>query len=146
MSTTTPYFCVLCSKRSPFPIAHKTLGLICQHCLRPLVRPAAPARQLPYPPHTFAEPKSRKAKKRRPGRSRLRRSAAVCVKLAERDGWVCHLCGDPIDPSAKGGHQPTIDHLIPRSEGGSNAQENLKLAHRRCNQRRGNAPLLEAAG
>lgn len=30
-----------------------------------------------------------------------------------------------------------MDHVIPRAKGGSNAVENLRLAHRRCNSRRG---------
>ncbi|MFN8021338.1 MAG: HNH endonuclease [Acidimicrobiales bacterium] len=62
------------------------------------------------------------------------------TRLAERDGWTCWLCGGDIDP-----HLPstspagaTIDHLVPRSRGGSNDAPNLRLAHRRCNVRRGN--------
>lgn len=60
-------------------------------------------------------------------------------QLAERDGWWCWLCGGEIDPtlppntSASG----TVDHLVPRSRGGGNEAANLRLAHRRCNVRRG---------
>lgn len=63
--------------------------------------------------------------------------------LAERDGWICALCGEPIDPSLKGLHpmRATRDHIIPRSEKGSNALSNLQLAHSVCNGRRGNASL-----
>jgi 5-methylcytosine-specific restriction endonuclease McrA len=32
---------------------------------------------------------------------------------------------------------PTVDHLIPVSEGGTDAPENLRLAHRTCNTKRG---------
>lgn len=60
-------------------------------------------------------------------------------QIAERDGWWCWLCGGAIDPaalrdSAMGG---TVDHLVPRSRGGGNEPGNLRLAHKRCNVRRG---------
>lgn len=38
---------------------------------------------------------------------------------------------------AVGPWQPTIDHLVPRSRGGSSDLVNLRLAHRRCNNQRG---------
>jgi HNH endonuclease len=59
------------------------------------------------------------------------------ARLAERDGWWCWLCGEAVDPTATGPWQPTVDHLVPRSRGGSNDAVNLRLAHRRCNNRRG---------
>jgi hypothetical protein len=61
-------------------------------------------------------------------------------RLAERDGWWCWLCGGAIDPSAgrDSAMCATVDHLVPRSRGGSNEPDNLRLAHKRCNVRRGN--------
>jgi hypothetical protein len=59
------------------------------------------------------------------------------ARLAERDGWWCWLCGQAIDPAARGPWQATVDHLVPRSRGGGNEPGNLRLAHRRCNNRRG---------
>lgn len=60
--------------------------------------------------------------------------------IAARDGWWCWLCGGAIDPDAptNSPNQGTIDHLVPRSRGGSSELSNLRLAHRRCNVRRGN--------
>ena len=58
-------------------------------------------------------------------------------RIAERDGWWCWLCGEAVEPDAIGPWQPTIDHLVPRSRGGSTELLNLRLAHRRCNNHRG---------
>lgn len=51
--------------------------------------------------------------------------------LAKSD--ICHLCGFP--------GADTVDHLIPRSKGGTNHPSNLAPAHMSCNGRRGNRPL-----
>jgi hypothetical protein len=69
------------------------------------------------------------------------------TRLAERDGWWCWLCGDAIDPAAIGAWQATVDHLVPRSRGGSSDIGNLRLAHRRCNNHRGShLPELDWPG
>lgn len=43
---------------------------------------------------------------------------------------ICHICGLP--------GAATVDHLVPRSLGGSNDLENLAPAHASCNYSRGN--------
>jgi len=49
-------------------------------------------------------------------------------------GWVCWLCGLPIESRAKA----TADHVIPRSRGGAVYDlDNTGPAHRRCNYARG---------
>lgn len=42
-------------------------------------------------------------------------------------------------------NDPSLEHVVPRGRGGSNAQTNLLLAHYRCNYGRGDADLPEAA-
>lgn len=42
-------------------------------------------------------------------------------------GRVCWICHEPI------GDDLTLDHVLPKSEGGSNAEANLRPAHRKCN-------------
>lgn len=64
-------------------------------------------------------------------------------RLAARDGWRCHLCGNPIDPGATRRKRATLDHVIPRSQGGGNGIENMRLAHSVCNNHRGDLPLDE---
>jgi HNH endonuclease len=53
--------------------------------------------------------------------------------LVERDGYACYLCDDPYDET----DGPTIEHVIPLARGGTWDMDNLKLAHRLCNQRKG---------
>lgn len=49
--------------------------------------------------------------------------------LLERDGGVCAICFK----SFRDRKEITIDHWIPRSVGGSEDIDNLKLAHKKCN-------------
>ena len=68
------------------------------------------------------------------------------ARLIDRDGPLCWICGEQVDldvpPTAPGA--PTVDHVLPRARGGSNDPSNLRLAHRRCNGRRGSKlPELE---
>lgn len=50
-----------------------------------------------------------------------------------RDNGFCKLCGGNVDVASM-----TIDHIIPLSKGGSHTEENLQLAHRGCNSKKGN--------
>lgn len=62
-------------------------------------------------------------------------------QIAERDGWKCHLCGElvPDRPYAAHPLDPTMDHLLPVSRGGTDHPSNLRLAHNKCNTDRGAA-------
>lgn len=53
----------------------------------------------------------------------------------ERDGWVCWLCGDPIDRAAVSPHplSASLDHVVPLSRGGHHVMSNVAAAHLRCN-------------
>lgn len=75
--------------------------------------------------------------------------------IYERDGYICQLCGDPVDLTddpQRGPLAPSLDHIIPRSKGGGHESSNLRTAHRLCNALRGDrddlgvfAPALVAA-
>lgn len=56
----------------------------------------------------------------------------------ERDGWVCHLCGEQIDRNARYPEplSGVLDHVIARSRGGSDGEDNLKASHARCNSKK----------
>lgn len=64
--------------------------------------------------------------------------------LGRRNGWDCHLCGEPVLQKAGTAYEPfgaTVDHLIPIVDGGTHTWDNVALAHRRCNIARGAKPL-----
>lgn len=67
----------------------------------------------------------------------------------KRDSRVCHLCGLPTlkawDPNDMG-RSPSLDHIIPRSKGGSDEPSNLATAHFRCNAIRSDKPVLTETG
>lgn len=56
-------------------------------------------------------------------------------ELAKRDGARCNLCGRKIDMRLSGRAKwgPTIDHLVPVIDCGTNDPSNLALAHKFCN-------------
>jgi 5-methylcytosine-specific restriction endonuclease McrA len=60
--------------------------------------------------------------------------------VAHRYGMVCHLCGLGIDMSLRfpNPFSKSFDHVIPLSKGGAHTLNNIKLAHLRCNIRKGN--------
>jgi 5-methylcytosine-specific restriction endonuclease McrA len=62
------------------------------------------------------------------------RGGKAKLRLWERDGGKCHLCGQTINMMS----EATRDHLVPLSKGGCTCSGNIALAHRRCNTRRGN--------
>src|SRR5690606_20768724 len=67
---------------------------------------------------------------------RQTRTEATPGELAKRDGPYCRLCGCDVDMSARHPDpmRPSVDHIIPRALGGSDAAENNQLAHLLCNQ------------
>lgn len=70
----------------------------------------------------------------------VRLSGSITLReVAVRDGWRCHLCGKkvPDRESRSRDLDPTIDHLIPLSDGGEHVPENVALAHFLCNSTRG---------
>lgn len=50
---------------------------------------------------------------------------------------ICHLCGKPITKQ----EDFSLDHLVPKSQGGMTTPSNLKPAHKKCNMERGVKPL-----
>ena len=69
--------------------------------------------------------------------SKRRRRLRQCLWTAQ-DGR-CALCRgqmfDAIDPLSPA--YPTLDHKLPRANGGTTSKDNLWLVHRECNDEKG---------
>ena len=59
-------------------------------------------------------------------------------RILKRDGFKCVYCG-----KKPGRSYLVIDHVIPRSKGGSSEDDNLVSCCQKCNQGKGNALLQE---
>lgn len=76
-------------------------------------------------------------------KNRRRRAAYsepyTTAQIADRDSRVCGLCGLGVDMALSGLDPlgPNIDHIVPISWGGPDVPDNVQLAHRRCNQVKG---------
>lgn len=56
------------------------------------------------------------------------------LRLIRLYGCCCWWCGTQLSEK-----QLTIDHILPKSRGGSNLDENLRLACFKCNNSRGDS-------
>jgi 5-methylcytosine-specific restriction endonuclease McrA len=59
--------------------------------------------------------------------------------MFNRDGWVCQYCGAALDKKTV-----TIDHVIPRSQGGRTDWLNCVTACQRCNREKANKTPSQA--
>lgn len=103
-------YCVMCS--STF-VSRNKRGRLC----------SAPCRE-------------RERAKRRAGRHKKRR-----VDIFERDAYRCWMCDMQCDEFARvpALNAATVDHITPRSLGGTDDADNLATACFSCNSRRGNS-------
>lgn len=74
------------------------------------------------------------------------RSEWRLLLLIKRRG-LCAICGHrfpregELSKSAAIAFAPTFDHIVPRSRGGTDSLDNLRLAHRKCNHARGDGSV-----
>lgn len=56
-------------------------------------------------------------------------------KLGREDGWTCGICSDGIDPTLYWPNPMagSVDHIVMVKHGGTDARDNLRLTHLRCN-------------
>lgn len=62
------------------------------------------------------------------------------LEIVRRDKDVCHLCGKHVEEKDR-----HFDHVIPLSKGGAHSTENIRVAHGRCNVRKGSRILPSVA-
>lgn len=73
----------------------------------------------------------REAEVIQPVRTRVLLTKTVLRKMVmERDAYRCQQCGGWIDLE--------VDHIVPRSRGGTDDLDNLQTLCRTCNRRKGN--------
>lgn len=65
------------------------------------------------------------------------------IKVFERDGWKCQLCGKNTPRTKRGTldkNAPELDHIMPLSRGGEHSYRNTQCSCRSCNAAKGNTP------
>lgn len=69
-----------------------------------------------------------------PGHEKFSRS-----EVFDRDGWICQLCGEPVDPTLEWPHpmSASLDHCRPLSRGGEHTKSNSQCSHLVWNTRKG---------
>lgn len=88
-----------------------------------------------------------------------RRRAAMCSRPHAHGGQIrwfeiaddfdmkCAICGEEVDPSDTwvndtgrpcfGRNYPTVDHIVAIKNGGTDTFDNVQLAHKHCNSKKG---------
>lgn len=66
---------------------------------------------------------------------RLTVPAWALLRIAERDGWTCHICRQGYLPNDSW----EVDHDVALAKGGTNHLKNLRLAHKSCNREKSDA-------
>lgn len=77
---------------------------------------------------------------------KIKKRHLLIVQVAERDGWFCFYCQCRLfHPKDKdlGKTLATLEHVIPRWAGGTNAMTNLAIACAQCNVEAGAKGLKE---
>lgn len=54
-------------------------------------------------------------------------------KMWMRDNGICGICNNPVDYD-----DMDVDHILPKSYGGKDLWDNLRVSHKECNRKRGN--------
>ena len=73
------------------------------------------------------------------------------IEVWERDGWMCHYCAcvihDPKGCEFDGvPNMATVEHIVPRSQGGGNDKANLVACCFACNNMRGDMSYEDMVG
>ncbi|WEH17345.1 HNH endonuclease signature motif containing protein [Streptomyces sp. VNUA24] len=95
----------------------------------------------PEPPAPPSRSEAKRVQDRR-RRARLRAHGRVerydVAEIGVRDGWVCGLCGDPVDRDRRhpDPRSPSVDHVRTVAAGGTDTRDNVRLTHWGCNHER----------
>ncbi len=67
----------------------------------------------------------------------------VIKDIVERDGHQCTYCDKTLNTILDRALNPTVDHIVPRSRGGTDDLGNLVLACKSCNSSKGARSVTE---
>jgi hypothetical protein len=115
-----------------------------QYCSDPICRATYQGAAMSSPWPRRGDPRNA----RRVARRKLR-SSLVPGKgdeaIFHRDRWRCHLCDLPVSRTLKHPHpmSPSIDHVVPVDDGGTDDPANLATAHLACNIHKHTAAMGE---
>lgn len=117
----------------------ETKEIICKWCGEPVVVPYSMTGARKY--HDACKKQATRAKNRKKSVKRQgakTQSNILHEVIAERDNYVCHICGELVDMSLprRSHYGATLDHVIPIAKGGLDSEDNVKLAHWICNVRK----------
>lgn len=64
------------------------------------------------------------------------------IEVASAAGWICGICGNEVERALRWPNPGamSLDHILPISQGGAHARENVQLAHLLCNWSKGKGP------
>lgn len=107
----------------------------CRECNIPLAEGSAKLRCDPCIEERSRQKVRRRRSLKRGGLSEL----YTLAEIAQRDRHRCQLCRRKVDPAIQwpDPKSPSIDHVIPVSEGGDDTRANVQLAHFGCNSGKG---------
>lgn len=63
------------------------------------------------------------------------------LAIYERDNKICAYCGIECSADENANHGISLDHIKPRSKGGTNSPKNLVVSCRGCNSTRQDTPI-----
>lgn len=67
------------------------------------------------------------------------------VRVLERDGWKCQICGKSTPRERRGSrysNAPELDHRVPFALGGPHTYDNVQCACRACNAKKGGTVIV----
>lgn len=62
-------------------------------------------------------------------------------RLAEAQNWKCCWCGRETTEVSGKKNSATLEHIVPRCQGGTDDPDNLAMACSRCNSKRKHTPV-----